>query len=478
MTKLSSMPAPELRDPCQASIDILRDRVSGYLSGICQGEAVWFADHYLPFPAVNDKATVNVVFFGSFLRRFLESGNWTCRSVKIWVLSESVRRVLCQVVGVPERHIGLIPREAIFPSPKRNPPRAFDTGVKENFVYSGRISATKNIDMLLKTVSRLQTDHGYSGALTLFGEFDNLSHPDAARKIPGRSIIDDYRAHLMNLVEQLPWREKPNFAGRLGPLEWLENAPRDPVFISLSTYIYEDFGVSLAQAQEAGWPAIVSDWGGHREAFSQGLHRVNPWLIGASYLPPGLIDFHAEIVAEQIAASFSASQVNLTVDENAAAVGDSGQTMVTQEISLQEMDAVRRRFIERMGPACHLIYRNGIEVFADTPPGREFFAQYRNLFSAPLTVPIIYVYVDDDEFEGDAFYQWREMAREVFSKARAQGEQAIVLTAKELWTQSVRHRLLQARQVIATSRGHAGLAPHLETLKRLGVAVEKNDTLF
>jgi hypothetical protein len=325
--------------------------------------------------------------------------------------------------------------------------------------------------MLLRTVSRLQTDHGLPLPLTLFGEFDNLSHPDAARRIQGRHIFDDYRSHLLGLIERLSWKVKPRFAGQVGPHDWLDAAKESSAFISLSTYICEDFGVSLAQAQEAGWPAIVSDWGGHREAFSQGLHRVNPWLIGASYLSPCLIDFHAEIVARQIAGIFSAPPVDSAIEKNVEATRDSMN--LVHEIDLAEIDLVRRRFIERTGPASHLIYRNGIEVFADTPPGRELFAQYRNLFAARSTAPIIYVYIDDGELDGDAFFQWREMAQEVFANAHAQGERAIVLTSTEFLTQSVRYRLLQARQVVATERGHAGLAPHLENLKRLGVAVEK-----
>jgi glycosyltransferase involved in cell wall biosynthesis len=462
---------PEMSDPCQTSIDILRARVSRYLSQICPGETVWFADHYLPFPSVGENTTVNVVFFGSFLRRFFESGNWPCRSIKIWVLSESVRQVLSQVVGVPDRHIGLIPRGAVF---SRSPIEISSRLCLDrvcNLVYSGRISATKNIEMLLRTVSRLQTDHGLPLPLTLFGEFDNLSHPDAARKIQGRHIFDDYRSHLLGLIERLSWKVKPRFAGRVGPHDWLDAVKESSAFISFSTYICEDFGVSLAQAQEAGWPAIVSDWGGHREAFSQGLHRVSPWLIGASYLSPGLIDFHAEIVAGQIAGIFSASSVDPVIDENAETTRDSMNLNLAHEIGLAEIDLVRRRFIERMGPASHLIYRNGIEVFADTPPGRELFAQYRNLFAARLTAPVTYVFVDDSELDDDAFYQWREMALEAFSNASAQGERAIVLTSKELSTQSVRYRLLQARQVVATERGHAGLAAHLEILNRLGVAV-------
>ena len=50
--------------------------------------------------------------------------------------------------------------------------------------------------------------------------------------------------------------------------------------MQLSISSNEDFGVSLAQAQAMGMPAILSDWGAHKDAIGSEIIRVPArWIV-------------------------------------------------------------------------------------------------------------------------------------------------------------------------------------------------------
>src|SRR5262249_55975023 len=153
--------------------------------------------------------------------------------------------------------IGVIPRYELFPAAKEQ--RAFPrAGAPFTLVFGGRISPSKNVETLLETVSYLQTAHEVSVRLALFGRFDEAPE------------VRDYRARIRRLIKTTPFTDRPRLVEGLGPDQWYRGSFETPILVSLSTFLSEDFGVSVAQAQARGWPCLLSDWGGHRDVRGPG----------------------------------------------------------------------------------------------------------------------------------------------------------------------------------------------------------------
>ncbi len=209
-------------------------------------------------------APVDVVLFGDFAEQLCRFSDWPYsfnRTVRIWVLCGAAREVCESVLGIPRQYIGVIPRSVLFPQwakaralPKKE--TQFD------LVYSGRFIETKNFDIFLQTASALQTRFGFSkmsveacGSYT--GNLEQIAY----------------------LTLRLPWITPPRFVLEKGPNEWLRIKRRQPVAMNLSCSFRDDFGVSIAQARAAGWPCVLSNWGGFRDVKGRGVLHVPHELI-------------------------------------------------------------------------------------------------------------------------------------------------------------------------------------------------------
>jgi glycosyltransferase involved in cell wall biosynthesis len=378
-------PAEKNLDLCQTSIDLLREATRAWLSRRGIGAPVVFADHHDPYPIDASTSQAEMVLFGGFLRRFFESGNWTAQSYRFWVPAATTREILCRQLGIPAKCIGLIPRYELFSAmaPARPLPHPSDVW---NFVYAGRLSPTKNIRTLLHFVSQLQT-LGLNCDLHLMGDFDCLTHPDR-----GRFESLDYEAEIHSLSKRLSWTSPPVFHPKTGHDLWFRTKLRDPVFLSLSTFLCEDYGVAVAQAQAQGWPCVISDWGGHRDVQGKGVVKIAPQMIGHDHEPEDLIALRAR----QLAIWFkSVLEVKSLADSSEESARTSHQiasdsslpalptapALEVCALSLEDLDRIRRKAIASIGPEATLIDRMGLAPFADTPPGSKFFENYRRLMA-------------------------------------------------------------------------------------------------
>ena len=159
-------------DKSPQSIEILYEKCAHYFSSQHKIKKIWCVDRepYSPPKAQNN--LIDVVFFGGFIQRFLESSYiWVHPQYRLWVLSPAVKKIFTKQFHIPDRHINLIPRYQLFPLPKKA--RTFPK-IHEKFtlVYSGRISRVKNIETLLFSTSLLQTRFNLNVDLVLFGHFD------------------------------------------------------------------------------------------------------------------------------------------------------------------------------------------------------------------------------------------------------------------------------------------------------------------
>lgn len=373
-----------IKDPCQVSVDILRHRALVFLKKKVKAKHVWFADHYKEMPEARPGEVVDVVFFGSFVRRFLESGNWPEGRYRFWCLTGSVKSAIASLLLVPKTAVGVIPREEIFAPPKKVA-KLPKSDHAMTFVFGGRLSATKNLELLVRVVNRLQLGHGLDVSLVLSGDFDDRNHPD-------RGIWEGerYSEKLKSLISSLEWKSKPLFKHRLGPNNWTEQAYVNPVYVNLSTYLYEDFDVSLAQARARGWPAIVSDWGGHRDVVeSESVMKIHPAMIGHSHEATELTRLRAEAIAIWIDARLSRKAVF------ESEVAPRASYVEPEVVSSRAIDESRRKFLRLLGPGGLTLQRRGLDGFSYEDASEKFFASYRACFAAPLRGSAVAVLVND-----------------------------------------------------------------------------------
>lgn len=217
------------------------------------------------FEKLNFEDDVNVLLFGSFVRSFFELNNWPIRSFKIWVLSSCVKDFLVKEFLIDSESISVIPRDKILEGAE---PREIDWSQPLEFVYAGRLNDAKNIQSVIYTVHHLQHHLDKKVSLTLIGESDNQEkvYVEYKKRLNFKEEID-------SLINKLDWKEKPKTLPFQEQDKWLEGDFNNPVYITLSTNLFEDYGVSVQQALGKGWPVIASAWGGHLD-IKQNFYRI------------------------------------------------------------------------------------------------------------------------------------------------------------------------------------------------------------
>jgi len=151
--------------------------------------------------------------------------------------------------------------------------------------------------------------------------------------------------------------------------------------VNLSTYLYEDFDVSLAQSLEAGWPAIISDWGGHRDVESSvSVMKIHPAMIGHAHELPELTKLRARSLAAHIAAGLKSKPVGKFVTKKPVKHKSFAGPLA---ITTSEIDSVRRSFSRKLGSGAVTLQRRGLDGYSYEKGAERFFASYRAGFSAP-----------------------------------------------------------------------------------------------
>jgi hypothetical protein len=340
-----------MTDPCQPSIEILRRRCTQWFRKKGIRGRLHFPDCDGSLFQDSGDETVHVVFFGSFLKRFLESANWTPRRYRFWVLCEAAKEVMTGLLDVPAANIEVIPRYELYPAARIQ--REFPApGEPFTLVFAGRISPSKNIETLLEAVSCLQTELLVPVRLVLFGRFDE------------EPSLRDYRMRIRKLLKTLPFADRPRLIEGLGPAEWQRRRFEKAVLVSFSTFLSEDFGVSVAQAQARGWPCLLSDWGAHRDVRGPGVRLLPASLIAAG---------KGKELALLIAGQLGRSSLSPGLPPRRAVARPPAV------LTVERLDSIRRGVVRKLGQGARLICDGDTHLFHATPTGGRFFARYREL---------------------------------------------------------------------------------------------------
>ena len=423
MKFLRRNPIQHLPDLCQTSISMLGQKIRPFLESKFSSENVWIPDEATQFN--NSSAVVDTVFLGGFLNRFFEMGNWPDENYRLWTCSQAAREVMIKQLGFSEQEIGLICRYDLFPA-SNLPLKELD--LKDaDFVFAGRLSPTKNLESLIWTVYYLQKKYGYNVRLHLFGDSDNMIGADR-----GHWEIEQYGQILEGLIEKLDWKIKPRLYGKVGAEAWLQYSFKNPVLVNLSTFICEDFDVSLAQAQQIGWPHIISDWGGHRDQkLANGISI--PWkLVGRSDESNSTIKLKAEVLAKFL------------TEEKPAKTLTNTQTIVpTLTVNRARLDSLRAAVIKKIGPDSFHLSKANFAAFAETKTGSAFFSIYRSFFGGSKNVKKVIITNDlnkqPDQLNQSIFHKTFELARDE--------ELSILIPSRELLWPENRFYLSQATEI-------------------------------
>lgn len=143
------------------------------------------------------------------------------------------------------------------------------------FCYAGRLSFQKNISFLLKAFVKVAKSDERAHLL-FCGNFDDIGFTELGLRLGANA----YQSELMRYIDALPIKIKKRilFVGNLEKKELADILAASDLFISMSTYILEDFGLSPVQALLAGTPVLLTEWGGYtdlKESFKNYVDLIN-----------------------------------------------------------------------------------------------------------------------------------------------------------------------------------------------------------
>lgn len=234
------------------------------------------------------------------------------------------------------------------------------------FVFVGRLSAQKNLDVLIEAVARLP-----EGRLTLFGRADNLGSPNMGLRCEGLEF------RLQELANKLGVSERVRFAGHVSREE-LSNylSTQAHIFVSPSTHSDENFGMAAFRSLCMGAPAVLTRWGGHADFAKEFPGQVNfvevergPEVQAKALAEAmkkawaGFRDFPARIPAY-----YSKEEIALKYRELALESTDFGEKLEPTELALRILQ--NRAHFESQKDACRIF-----ESYRD-PTAHPFFQSY------------------------------------------------------------------------------------------------------
>ncbi len=200
----------------------------------------YFIEYDTVLPA--SKKKINVVLFGDIINLLMLKNYFhNHQNYLLWVLSHSHAKLVSTFLNIDISLINVIDRYQLYPITKIE----YKTDKKQqlNFIYSGRITQGKNTELLIPFLFELQNVTNIKCTLHIcYPQSDDI-------------ILNTI--HIQSLLYKIPLCDHQNLGKN-----WLNkiNVP-NKIYINLSTYVFEDFSVSMADAQAHNIPVFLSDWG-------------------------------------------------------------------------------------------------------------------------------------------------------------------------------------------------------------------------
>jgi hypothetical protein len=194
---------------------------------------------------------IDVVLFGDAAYALCFTQWWPRdKKFRLWVLNQKLKAGLQHIFHFQDDEIGVIPREELLK--RKRTPFSFPLNSHVNLIYSARKTKSKNFELSCFVAYELQK-LCFRHDLTFIIYSLNRTPEELAFRMP----VND-------------WFKRPILAGDKGS-NWADSAPARSVYINLSVDPLDDFSVSCAEAQEKGWPLILSERGPYLEVQKNSL---------------------------------------------------------------------------------------------------------------------------------------------------------------------------------------------------------------
>lgn len=353
---------------CKSSLDwLLRYGAEWIKTNVSDYGEIWLPDdNHLALTSNFPKATkhTEIILTGSFLMRLIELPYWKLENIRLWTFSSTLKKTLVDFLDIPADYIGIIPH-----------PDALKKELKlanAQLVYVGRLNWAKNIEALLYLTSHLQHSYSPNITLNLVGALDEL--PDESH---GRIEAPSLSQELQKIIDRLNWLTPPQLSGY--QVNWKNQLKDNSHFISLSTSMYEDFGVAAHEAS-LKIPTLLSSWGGHWDHPAANLLASE--LIFQSFEP--------EWSKKQKTALLAEALIKGDFVEN-----ESTHSFIPTMISHKELSQACVQFIDRSCPEILLMFRDDLDTFADTDKGKALFHRYRTIYGGRPRYQTLHIFGED-----------------------------------------------------------------------------------
>jgi glycosyltransferase involved in cell wall biosynthesis len=130
------------------------------------------------------------------------------------------------------------------------------------FLYTGRITYQKNVISFLKSFVKYLHFNPHAKFL-LAGNFHDMGIPYIGKYQETGTTFYSWEQALYFLPRE--FKDRVSYIGDLTQEELQRIYCASDVFVSLSTFNDEDFGMSPAEALCCGLPSILTDWGGYSD---------------------------------------------------------------------------------------------------------------------------------------------------------------------------------------------------------------------
>ncbi len=173
------------------------------------------------------------------------------------------------------------------------------------FIFTGRLSRQKRIHQLVETFGKFIEETNAKAKLVLVGDTDKLGEPWLFKG----EWEYEYFHYLQKVMDKIPEKIKSRieFHGFKPNKELLHYYNAADSLVNISVHNDEDYGMTCAEAQACGLPAILTDWAG----FS-GFNLDIPNAV--RYIPVRLSPQAKQIKLSKLVEDFKASVEGAKLD--------------------------------------------------------------------------------------------------------------------------------------------------------------------
>jgi glycosyltransferase involved in cell wall biosynthesis len=175
------------------------------------------------------------------------------------------------------------------------------------FIFTGRLSRQKRIHQLLETFATFSKQSSVKTKLVLVGDTDKLGEPWLSKSEWEfeyfhflQKVMDKMDSSIRNRIEFHGFKPNSELIGYYNAADCLVN---------ISVHNDEDYGMTCAEAQACGLPAILTDWAG----FS-GFNLDIPNAV--RYVPVRLTKEAKQIKLSKLAENLKAAVQSKKIDRN------------------------------------------------------------------------------------------------------------------------------------------------------------------